>query len=197
MQRTLQRLAVGTERATALANRLLTLARAGTYVRSKQSDVDLVALAKNAIVDHLPAANARAQDLGFEGPVSGAPVVVHGDRILLRELVSNLIDNAVRYSPDRGVITVFVRRERGGGGTIGVRDTRAGRERGRARQGVRALLPRTRRGCAGHRPRARHRPHDCRCPWRRPSPRAQSGRTRLVHRSKLPRARRGVRVRIV
>jgi two-component system sensor histidine kinase TctE len=33
MQRTLERLAVGTERATALANRLLTLARAGTYVR--------------------------------------------------------------------------------------------------------------------------------------------------------------------
>jgi two-component system sensor histidine kinase TctE len=126
MQRTLERLAVGTERATALANRLLTLARAGTYVRSKQTDVDLVALAQNAIVDHLPAANARAQDLGFEGPASGAPVVVHGDRILLRELVSNLIDNAVRYTPDRGVITVFVRREREGGGTIGVRDTGPG-----------------------------------------------------------------------
>jgi two-component system sensor histidine kinase TctE len=54
MRRTLERLAAGTERATALANRLLTLARAGTYVRSKQTDVDLVALAKDVIADHLP-----------------------------------------------------------------------------------------------------------------------------------------------
>jgi len=126
MQRTLERLAVGTERATALANRLLTLARAGTYVRSKQVDVDLVALAKDAIAEHLPAANARAQDLGFEGPRSGDPIVVHGDRILLRELVSNLIDNAVRYTPEGGLITVLVRRERDGSGTIGVRDTGPG-----------------------------------------------------------------------
>jgi two-component system sensor histidine kinase TctE len=126
MRRTLERLAAGTERATALANRLLTLARAGTYVRSKQTDVDLVALAKDVIADHLPAAMARKQDLGFDGPFGAGGIVVHGDRVLLRELLSNLVDNAVRYTPERGVITVEVARVPGGGASVAVRDTGPG-----------------------------------------------------------------------
>jgi two-component system sensor histidine kinase TctE len=125
MRRTLERLAAGTERATTLANRLLTLARAGTYVRTKQADVDLAVLAQDAIADHLPAATARQQDLGFEGPGEGRPVVVRGDRVLLRELLSNLVDNAVRYTPEGGVITVQVRRGPDGP-TIAVRDTGPG-----------------------------------------------------------------------
>jgi len=126
VRKTLERLAAGTERATALANRLLTLARAGTYVRSKQTDVDLVALAKDVIADHLPAANTRRQDLGFEGPAPGASAVVHGDRVLLHELLSNLLDNAVRYTPEGGIITVEVKRMRGGGAMLAVRDTGPG-----------------------------------------------------------------------
>jgi len=126
MQRTLERLAVGTEHATALANRLLTLARAGTYVRSKQADVDLVALAKDVIADHLPAANARAQDLGFEGPSTPGAIIVHGDQVLLRELLSNLLDNAVRYTPERGLITVEISRDRRDNAVIAVHDTGPG-----------------------------------------------------------------------
>jgi two-component system sensor histidine kinase TctE len=105
---------------------LLTLARAGTYVRSKQADVDLVALAIDAIADHLPAANARLQDLGFEGPATPGAVSVHGDRVLLRELLSNLVDNALRYTPEGGVITVEVRRDRAGRPVLAVRDTGPG-----------------------------------------------------------------------
>jgi two-component system, OmpR family, sensor histidine kinase TctE len=126
MRRTLERVVAGTERATALANRLLTLARAGTYVRSKQTDVDLIALAKDVIADHLPAANARAQDLGFEGPAPGRRAVVHGDRVLLRELLSNLVDNAVHYTPEGGIVTVQVALTADGGATLCVRDTGPG-----------------------------------------------------------------------
>jgi two-component system sensor histidine kinase TctE len=126
MQRTLERLAAGTERATALANRLLTLARAGTYVRSRQANVDLVALAREAIADQLPAANARMQDLGFEGPSTPGAITVHGDRQLLRELLSNLLDNAVRYTPEGGIVTVEIGRDRRGNAVIAVRDTGPG-----------------------------------------------------------------------
>jgi two-component system sensor histidine kinase TctE len=126
MRRTLERVAAGTERATALANRLLTLARAGTYVRSKQTDVDLVALANDVIADHLPAANARGQDLGFEGPDPGRRALVHGDRVLLRELLSNLVDNAVRYTPESGIVTVQVVLAAHGAVTLAVRDTGPG-----------------------------------------------------------------------
>jgi len=125
MRRTLERLAAGTERATTLANRMLTLARAGTYVRTKQADVDLALLAQDVIADHLPAAMARRQDLGFEGPRDGRAVVVRGDRVLLRELLSNLVDNAVRYTPDGGIITVHVSRS-ADGPSMAVRDTGPG-----------------------------------------------------------------------
>ena len=125
MRRTLERLAAGTERATTLANRMLTLARAGTYVRTKQADVDLALLAQDVIADHLPAAMARRQDLGFEGPGDGRAVVVRGDRVLLHELLSNLVDNAVRYTPDGGIITVHVSRS-SDGPCLAVRDTGPG-----------------------------------------------------------------------
>ncbi len=124
MQHTLQRLAAGTERAISLANRLLALARAGSPLTAVRSDVDLVALARDTIADHLPQAIGRGQDLGFEGPA--ARVVVHGDALLLRELLSNLVDNALRYTPDGGVVTVDVRRGSGGSATLAVTDTGPG-----------------------------------------------------------------------
>jgi two-component system sensor histidine kinase TctE len=89
-----------------------------------RSDVDLVALARDTIADHLPQALGRGQDLGFEGPAAG--VVVHGDALLLRELLSNLVDNALRYTPDGGVVTVDVRRGSGGSATLAVTDTGPG-----------------------------------------------------------------------
>jgi two-component system sensor histidine kinase TctE len=46
-------------------------------------------------------------DLGFEQP--GHPVMVQGNPTMLRELLSNLIDNAVRYTPPTGTVTVRVR----------------------------------------------------------------------------------------
>ena len=126
LRRSLERLAAGTERATELANRMLTLARADTPLAAPQVDVDLPALARDVISDHLPRANARGQDLGFEGPAPGRGAVVRGDRLLLRELLSNLIDNALRYTPDGGVITVNVARGPATGATLAVTDSGPG-----------------------------------------------------------------------
>jgi two-component system sensor histidine kinase TctE len=115
IRRSLMRLAAGTERATALANRLLTLARAGSPLA-----------ARNAINDHLPSAIERRQDLGFEGAAAGGGLVVRGDALLLHELLSNLLDNAIRYTPEGGVITVDVRRGEDGAATLSVVDTGPG-----------------------------------------------------------------------
>jgi len=51
--------------------------------------------------------------------------VVRGDRVRLRELLSNLVDNAVRYTPDGGIITVQVGRS-SDGPSLAVRDTGPG-----------------------------------------------------------------------
>ena len=126
IRRTLERIADGTEHATALANRLLTLARAGSPLLAPPQDVDLRAIAQEAIADHLPQANVRSQDLGFEGPPRGERITVRGDGLLLRELLSNLIDNAVRYTPYGGAITVEVGRTGVGTPALAVTDTGPG-----------------------------------------------------------------------
>jgi len=126
LRRSLARLAAGTERATELANRMLALARADTPLAAPQVEVDLPALARDVISDHLPSANARGQDLGFEGPAPGRGAMVRGDRLLLRELLSNLVDNALRYTPDGGVITVNVESAPGSGATLSVTDSGPG-----------------------------------------------------------------------
>ncbi|HVO88266.1 MAG TPA: sensor histidine kinase N-terminal domain-containing protein [Casimicrobiaceae bacterium] len=126
MRHALDHIAAGTERCTALANRLLTLARAESYVPNQEATVDLVTLAKDGIADHLPAANARGQDLGFDGPHHGILAAVHGDELLLRELLSNLVDNAIRYTPDGGIITVDVQPRDDGGVRLAVTDTGPG-----------------------------------------------------------------------
>ena len=131
----LRRLAAGTEHATDLANRLLTLARAGTPMIAPPLDVDLIGIVSDTIAEHLPNALERQHDLGFEGPPGTGPCVVRGDALLLREMLSNLIDNALRHSPNGGAITVSVDRDAESGCyTLAVSDTGPGippEERGR------------------------------------------------------------------
>ena len=57
------------------------------------------------------AAIRRHIDFGYENDDEPAPVAGHP--ILLRELFNNLIDNALRYTPDGGRVTIRVRREEG------------------------------------------------------------------------------------
>jgi two-component system OmpR family sensor kinase len=56
----------------------------------------------------LPLADRRGIDLGM---VRADPVRVSGDREALRVLVRNLLDNAVRYSPEGGRVDVSVERQ--------------------------------------------------------------------------------------
>src|SRR5206468_9700075 len=68
--------------------------------------VDLNALALEAASAWVPVALKRRIDLGFEG--SDVPVMVMGDSSRLRELLDNLLDNAVRYSREGSSVTVRV-----------------------------------------------------------------------------------------
>ena len=59
----------------------------------------------------MPRALARNIDLGFDD--ASDPVKISADPFLLREMLNNLIDNAISYTPDGGRVTLRVRRSDG------------------------------------------------------------------------------------
>jgi two-component system OmpR family sensor kinase len=106
----------GLARATRLVEQLLALARAEPEIVAKSTNpqsegpqalVDLVALASEAVTMHASLANERGIDLGFDDRPSG-PIEVAGDRDALFTLLGNLIDNALRYTPQGGRVDVAV-----------------------------------------------------------------------------------------
>lgn len=95
-------------RAARLSHQLLALARAEPEAASNLSLVplDLVAVARSAGEDWISPAYERGIDFGFVAPSQA--VMIQGHQGLLGELISNLIDNALRYCPRGSNVTLAV-----------------------------------------------------------------------------------------
>ena len=95
---------VATVRASHLANQLLALAKAEASADDSTgtASIDLCAIADHAVHEWVQRAIARDIDLGFV--LEHAHVA--GDATLLGELLDNLLDNALRYTPRGGAVTV-------------------------------------------------------------------------------------------
>ncbi|WFR99128.1 sensor histidine kinase [Rhizobium tumorigenes] len=106
----LQALRLSTRQVTRLASQLLTLSRAEPGSRRPRSDViDLAATARQVLESQAEEALRRNIDLGLEAE---GPVHVEGDGTMLREMLVNLVDNALRYGCRKGgVVTVCVHRD--------------------------------------------------------------------------------------
>jgi two-component system sensor histidine kinase TctE len=104
----LAKILAGLERVSRLVSQLLALARNEPEAASTMTvaPVDLAALAFDAAGEWVDEALKKGIDLGFEGVRSG--LVVDGDAVRLRELLDNLLDNAVRYTVAGGHVTVRV-----------------------------------------------------------------------------------------
>lgn len=89
-------------RARHLTHQLLTLARSEQSM--PMTPVDLAELAREELERWADAAIARHMDLGYDGPDAG--VWVLGSAVLLRELIGNLVDNAIRYGQSGGRVTL-------------------------------------------------------------------------------------------
>ena len=107
-QTTLRQLHTATEQATRLINQLLSLARAepGTGRMLATERLDLSKLVRDATTEWVPRALARDIDLGFDSPQGRA--MIEGDAFLLREMLNNLLDNAIRYTQPGGQVTVRI-----------------------------------------------------------------------------------------
>ncbi|WP_176091141.1 sensor histidine kinase [Burkholderia ambifaria] len=112
VQRSLEQIATSSEQAARLVTQLLALARAENRASGLTFEpVEIGALARRTVRDWVQAALAKRMDLGYEGPEDDAPLDVDGNPVMLREMLGNLVDNAIRYTPEGGRITVRVRAE--------------------------------------------------------------------------------------
>jgi len=103
----LHQLLVGSQRATRLVNQLLLLARAesidDTVPRATES-LDIRQLAQQCTTQWVQAAMDKRIDLGFDA--ADEPLPVFGNRTMIGEMLNNLIDNALLYTPAGGRVTV-------------------------------------------------------------------------------------------
>ena len=171
LDRLMQRVEKEAARMGLLVEDLLLLARLDQQRPLARQPVDLLSLAGDAVHDARLLAPARTVDLSVQ---PGAAFLVIGDEPRLRQVIGNLMSNALTHTPDGTPIEVSI-----GSGTLDPRlpgllpgrDARRDRPRARHDDGtgparVRALLPdgpgqdarhRRQRARPGHRERARHR----------------------------------------
>ena len=109
--RSLEWIMASSERLAHLIDQLLMLARIepGAKVAIDLCPLDLDKLARDVTMEWVPRALEKDIDLGFES--KGMPVSVAGDAALLQEMLRNLIDNAIRYTPPHGRVTVGIEQQ--------------------------------------------------------------------------------------
>ena len=105
VRRSLRQLARSSGRAAHLVNQLLAMARIENLRdQAALEAIDLNPLVRAVVTDWVDPALRRRIDFGYESPDEPAPIAGHA--ILRQEMLNNLIDNALRYTPEGGTITV-------------------------------------------------------------------------------------------
>lgn len=108
--RALQQIHASADRTSRLAGQLLDMARLRHASAAATTPIDLVELAADCSRAWADTPDMAAHDLGFSAPdTTRAPII--GEAWALRQLIGNLIDNALHYTPAGSTITVGVCRQ--------------------------------------------------------------------------------------
>ena len=109
LKRSLRQIAASSQRAAHMVNQLLAMARAEDREQAlRQQQLNLASIVKDTVRDFVPKAMDQRIDLGYEGPDDDAGVRLRGQPVLVREMVRNLVDNALQYTPAGGTVTARV-----------------------------------------------------------------------------------------
>lgn len=101
-----ERMLVSTRRIVRLANQLLALARAEGEAEVKQfAELDISAAIETMATEWLSRAYAKGIDLGLDLH----PAHINGSLWQIQEMLANLVDNAIRYTPAHGNVTIRCR----------------------------------------------------------------------------------------
>lgn len=107
-RRALTQVIIGVDRATHLAQQLLTLARIDPTLWVGRDRIDLPVLVSEVLAEIAPVALAKDIDLGFD---AGSVSIIPGDRAMLAIMTRNLVDNALKYTPPGGKVEVRIAQE--------------------------------------------------------------------------------------
>ncbi len=118
----LDKLLTAARRATRLSEQLLDQARLDALEHAPNEPVELATLVALMVRDHESAARAKGQRVVLDVQ----PCTIHGDLDALGVLVSNLVDNALRYTPEGGRIDVCCGPRQDGGALLRVADNGPG-----------------------------------------------------------------------
>ncbi len=109
-RRALERIRVGGQHILALVGNMLDMSRVeADGMRFTETEFVAAEVVHEAVMVVQPAAEAKRQELVIRPEV---PVRVRADRDRLRQILINLLDNAVRYSPEDGRIEIRTEVER-------------------------------------------------------------------------------------
>ena len=109
LKASLEQIALSSQRAAHAVNQLLAMARAEDRAQAlRRESVDLASLTQEVVRDLVPKALERRIDLGYEGAQPGEAPRILAQPVLLGELVRNLLDNALQYTPAGGSATARV-----------------------------------------------------------------------------------------
>jgi len=109
LKSSLQQIAWSSQRAAHMVNQLLAMARAEDRGQAlRKQPLNLADIVMETVRDFVPRAMEKQIDLGYEGPDGTAGAGLNGQPVLIREMVRNLVDNALQYTPAGGTVTARV-----------------------------------------------------------------------------------------
>ncbi len=107
--RALNNLIVGIDRTSRLVDQLLALSRldATSSLMNDATHLDWRELADEVVAESLPVAQRKA--IALSAIVESPPQPIKGNRLLLKMLLANLVNNALRYTPEQGTVEIILR----------------------------------------------------------------------------------------